>query len=116
MITVETIPHSGGLIVSALVGDGKACGAYLESHTFYGYGEAEAVRLFVERCHARGQRIDEDIVYEAPCSRCGAVNLTDEWHGGRPYFGSGCSECGGDIDADAWQVSDEPHPSVWGMS
>lgn len=113
MITVETIPHSGGLIVSALVGDGRACGAYLESHTFYGYGEVEAVRLFVERCHARGQRIDDDIVYEAPCLRCGAVLLTDEWHGGEPYFGSGC-ECGGEADSAAWNVSDEPHPSVWG--
>ena len=110
-VSVETVPHSGALIVSALVSDGRACGLYLESVTYYGYDESEAVRAFVEHC--RNSRKTPELVFEAPCRSCGAMCLTDEWHGG-PYFGSGC-ECGGEVDADAWQVSDEPHPATWGQ-
>jgi hypothetical protein len=113
VITVNVLFPSGDMELSALVGDGRACGPYYERQRYSGYTEGEALRLFVEHLHRSGKRIDDgDPVYEAPCRQCGAVCLTDEWAGGAPYFGSGC-ECGGEADTDAWHLSDEPHPSVW---
>lgn len=116
MISVETLFPSGDLELSALVGDGRAPGAYYERQRYSGYSETEALRLFVTYLYAHGKRIDDgDLVFEAPCRSCGSVCLTDEWTASGPHFGSGC-ECGGDVDTDAWQLSDEPHPSVWGES
>jgi hypothetical protein len=114
VITLTT-NQNGSTTASAIVCDGRACGPYLHSITYYGYDEADIPRMFVTDLRRDGKRIDADIVYEAPCHRCGAVCLTDEWHGGQPHFGSGC-ECGGEVNFDAWQLSDEPHPSEWGQA
>ena len=47
LVSVERIPHSGGIIVTGLLRDGY--GAYFHSETFYGYSESEAVEMFVDR-------------------------------------------------------------------
>ena len=54
------------------------------------------------------------MLWECQCRDCGTWILTDEHMGGRPYFGS-CQECGGQGEIDDWQVSDEPHPALWGV-
>lgn len=55
----------------------------------------------------------EDLeMFEAQCDTCGGSILTDEWTSGEPYFGA--CECGGHACGE-WKISDEPHPSVWGI-
>jgi hypothetical protein len=49
LVTVEVIPHSGAVIVTALVADGVACGLYYKSRTYYGYTVNESIELFIDR-------------------------------------------------------------------
>ncbi len=51
MITTERVPHSGAIIVTALVKDGDPRGnpwgsPFYHSQTFYGYAKREAVAVF----------------------------------------------------------------------
>lgn len=87
------------------------CGLFIgEGHAFYvEQGERKDDRV----CHDCFVQLNGMVVYEAPCDKCGKAILTDEWVGSRPYFGTSC-ECGGHA-TDTWVISDEPHPSVWGM-
>lgn len=46
--------HEGAVIVTELVSDGRAPGAYLHSRTYYGYTKAQARRMFAEYLKSNG--------------------------------------------------------------
>lgn len=52
ILTVETIPHSGGHIVSAMVTDDYE--EWRQSYTYYGYTRAEAEDLFLDHIATKG--------------------------------------------------------------
>jgi hypothetical protein len=41
---IERIRHSGGLALSAIVGEGAS--GYLYTRTYYGFTQAQAIKLF----------------------------------------------------------------------
>lgn len=47
LVTVETVPHSGAIIVTGMLRDGY--GAFFHSVTFYGYDRGEAVERFIDQ-------------------------------------------------------------------
>lgn len=61
-IFTATREHSGALVLSAIVQDGKACGPYRRERTYYGYTVAEAKRQFrSELIDNGGQFHDEGV-------------------------------------------------------
>ena len=49
LVTVERIPHSGGIIVTAIIDPHDGYGAYYKSMTYYGFTVNESIELFVEQ-------------------------------------------------------------------
>jgi len=43
-MTIERIRHSGALVLSDIAGEGAS--GYLYTRTYYGYTQAQAIRLF----------------------------------------------------------------------
>ena len=52
--------HSGALVLSAIVQDGEACGAYRRERTYHGYTVAEAKRLFCAELVGNGGQFDDE--------------------------------------------------------
>ena len=57
-LTVETVAHSGALVVTALVDDHGQ--HFYESRTFYGYDEDEARNSFVDHVSSQGYEFVTD--------------------------------------------------------
>lgn len=121
--TVGFLPDGREAVrVSAVVQDGRSCGAYETSAVIYldeKESETDAVlRLFLlmrsrgQSLHPDQENTPEHLMFEAPCERCGEPVLTDEWSHGEPYWQTSC-ECGGRPLDYRWKISDEPHPAVW---
>jgi hypothetical protein len=49
LVTVEVVPHSGAVIVTALLNPHDGYGAYFKSMTYYGYTVNESIELFVDQ-------------------------------------------------------------------
>jgi hypothetical protein len=49
LVTVEVVPHSGAVIVTALLNPYDGYGAYFKSMTYYGYTVNESIELFVDQ-------------------------------------------------------------------
>ena len=59
MITIERVQHSGAYVVSALVSDGKSCGTWYMSRTYYGYTKQGAAQLYRDYCYDFGIEIQK---------------------------------------------------------
>lgn len=59
-IFTTTREHSGALVLSAIVQDGKSCGAYRRERTYYGYTVAEAKRQFKRELIGNGGQFDDE--------------------------------------------------------
>lgn len=55
-MNTERVPHSGAVVVAALVDDGA--GPWFMSRTYYGYSVAEARRSYRAYCQEYGLKID----------------------------------------------------------
>ena len=62
-IFTTTREHSGALVLSASVQDGKSCGAYRRERTYHGYNVAEAKREFRRELIANGGIFDDERGY-----------------------------------------------------
>jgi len=49
LVTVEIVPHSGAVIVTALLNPHDGYGAYYKSMTYYFYTVNESVELFIDQ-------------------------------------------------------------------
>jgi hypothetical protein len=49
LVTVEVVPHSGAVIVTALLNPHDGYGAYYKSMTYYFYTVNESVELFIDQ-------------------------------------------------------------------
>jgi len=52
--------HSGALVLSAIVQDGKSCGPYRRERTYHGYTVAEAKKLFRAELIGNGGQFDDE--------------------------------------------------------
>ena len=59
-IFTATREHSGALVLSAIVQDGKACGPYRRERTYHGYTVAEAIRKFRAEMKSIGAIFDDE--------------------------------------------------------
>lgn len=55
--------HSGALVLSAIVQDGKSCGPFRRERTYIGYGIRDAKREFRRELEANGGIFDEERGY-----------------------------------------------------
>ena len=62
-IFTTTREHSGALVLSAIVQDGKACGPYRRERTYHGYTVAEAKREFTAEMKSNGAIFDDERGY-----------------------------------------------------
>ena len=62
-IFTTTREHSGALVLSAIVQDGKSCGPYRRERTYHGYTVAEAKREFRRELITNGGQFDDDRGY-----------------------------------------------------
>jgi hypothetical protein len=49
LVTVEIVPHSGAVIVTAIIDPHDGHGAYYKSMTYYGYTVNESIELFIDQ-------------------------------------------------------------------
>ena len=49
LVTVEVVPHSGAVIVTAIVNPHDGYGAYYKSMAYYGYTVNESIELFIDQ-------------------------------------------------------------------
>lgn len=59
-IFTTTREHSGALVLSAIVQDGRACGPYRRERTYHGYTVAEAKREFSRELITNGGQFDDE--------------------------------------------------------
>lgn len=59
-IFTTTREHSGALVLSAIVQDGKACGPYRRERTYHGYTVTEAKKLFRAELIGNGGQFDDE--------------------------------------------------------
>lgn len=59
-IFTTTREHSGALVLSAIVQDGRACGPYRRERTYYGYTVAAAKREFRRELITNGGQFDDE--------------------------------------------------------
>jgi hypothetical protein len=59
-IFTTTREHSGALVLSAIVQDGKACGPYRRERTYHGYTVTEAKKLFSAELIGNGGQFDDE--------------------------------------------------------
>lgn len=63
MITQNKISHKrnhdGALILSAIIQDGKACGAFIRERIYYGHTIKEARQLFRQEMKSNGAIFDD---------------------------------------------------------
>lgn len=59
-VMIEQVRHSGAFACSAIVTDDATGFDWVETTTFYDYGRAEAVAMFVARCAEQGYRKGSD--------------------------------------------------------
>jgi hypothetical protein len=62
-IFTTTREHSGALVLSAIVQDGKACGPYRRERTYHGYTVTEAKKLFRAELINNGGQFDDERGY-----------------------------------------------------
>jgi hypothetical protein len=59
-IFTTTREHSGALVLSAIVQDGKACGPFRRERTYHGYTVTEAKKLFRAELIGNGGQFDDE--------------------------------------------------------
>ena len=59
-IFTATREHSGALVLSAIVQDGKSCGPYRRERTYQGYSLRDAKREFRRELEANGGIFDNE--------------------------------------------------------
>lgn len=62
-IFTTTREHSGALVLSAIIQDGKACGPFRRERTYHGYTVAEAKREFRAEMRSNGAIFDDERGY-----------------------------------------------------